>query len=163
MKQLLLIFGLSFFALTACVDRPLADLTVNLVGTYEGTVTLNLDTDSITDVSDQRLEITRVDDQTVQIKMLEYPDSSPVDTLVLTASLTQTPDGTVKTRGLSLTIGLVDFAQGTVEGVPYLTASTGQALSDDGKFVNDTGELLFTLGIRKNGVDQYELFQGIKQ
>jgi hypothetical protein len=163
MKQSFFAFSLSLLLLfSACVEQPQPDLTASIVGTYVGVVSLNLDTDSLTDVPDQRLSITRIDDETIEINMLEYPSSSPVDTLTLTASLSPTPDGLVSTRGVSLKIAAVNYEFGTVEGTPYLTTAGG-VTSDDGRFVEDTGELLFTLQILRNGVDHYELFTGIRQ
>ncbi|MEL6654738.1 MAG: hypothetical protein AAFQ87_28435, partial [Bacteroidota bacterium] len=81
--------------------------------------------------------------------------------LTLTATLLRTPDGLVNTDGVSLTIALASFNDGTVEGTPYLIS--GGVASDDGKFENNTGEILFTLQVITDGVDRYELFEGIKQ
>lgn len=164
MKQFLFSLSLGLmFLLAACGEKPLDDLTVNITGTYEGIVTLHLGTDSARDVENQRIVVTKVDDETIEISMSEYPDSSPVDSLTLNVSLTQTPDGFTQTNGLSLVINPVSFQEGTVKGTPYLTSSLGQPLSEDGKYVNDTQELLFTLEIMKNGTAIYELFQGFKQ
>ncbi|MEL6589253.1 MAG: hypothetical protein AAFQ68_04205 [Bacteroidota bacterium] len=163
MKYLLLAAGLflSMSMFVACGETPDVDLTTLIVGEYSGVVALNLDTDSLKDVPDQRIRISKVDNSTVEIEPVNWPESSPVKDLTLTATLLRTPDGLVNTDGVSLTIALASFNDGTVEGTPYLIS--GGVASDDGKFENNTGEILFTLQVITDGVDRYELFEGIKQ
>ena len=169
MKQLQLTFGIiSLLILFSSCDpnAGVTDLTTNIVGVYEGTVTLNLDTDSIRDIANQRLQISRVSDDTIRIEMLTYPDSSPVGQEVLTASIIRTPYGFIQTDGVMLTIHRQEYSfgtiDGTIEGTPYLIAQGGQ-YREDGSFEDISGDLVFALQIFKNGVDHYELFQGSKQ
>ncbi len=163
MKYLLLSVGLclTFSFFVACGESPNPDLTTLIVGEYSGTVALNLDTDSLKDVTGQSIRITKIDDETVEIEPVNYPESSPVKDLKLRAKLMRTPDALVKTDGVSLITDLVSFSDGTVQGTPYLIS--GAVASDHGKFEDNTGDILFTLQVITNGVDRYELFEGTKQ
>lgn len=161
MKYFLLSAGLILGLFSACVEPANPDLTTLIVGEYSGTVALNLDTDSLRDVTGQSIRITKIDDETVEIEPVNYPESSPVKDLKLIARLTLTPDALVKTDGVGLKIDLVSFNDGTVQGTPYLVS--GAVASDDGKFENNTGDILFTLQVITNGIDRYELFEGTKQ
>ncbi|MEL7531071.1 MAG: hypothetical protein AAFN10_07180 [Bacteroidota bacterium] len=163
MKYFLMSAGLCLMLglFSACVEPTNPDLTTLIVGEYSGVVALNLDTDSLRDVPNQSIRITKLDDETIEIEPINYPESSPVKDLKLRAKLAPTPDALVKTDGVSLVIDLVSFDDGTVQGTPYLIS--GSVASDHGKFENNTGDILFTLQVITNGVDRYELFEGTIQ
>ncbi|MEM6343371.1 MAG: hypothetical protein AAF927_05805 [Bacteroidota bacterium] len=163
MKYFLMSAGLCLMLglFSACVEPANPDLTTLIVGEYSGVVALNLDTDSLRDVTGQSIRITKIDDETVEIEPVNYPDSSPVKDLKLTAKLAITPDALIKTDGVSLIIEQVAFNDGTVEGTPFLVS--GSIASAHGKFENNTGDILFTLQVITNGVDRYELFEGTIQ
>lgn len=146
-----------------CDNNPdVSDLTTNIVGVYEGTLTINLSTDSAEDLTGQRIEIQRIDDETVSILPITYPDSSPVDTLELVGLLTQTPYSFIQTKGVMLTIEETTYQKGTVSGTPY-SLTLGTERQEDGKYDEETGELIFALQIFIDGKDHYELFQGTRQ
>ncbi|MEM7370624.1 MAG: hypothetical protein AAF587_18575 [Bacteroidota bacterium] len=155
---LLIVFS-SWLSLSSCrEDNP--DLTTNIVGIYEGILTLNLDTDSIRDVNNQQIEIIREDDTHVRIVPLTYPDESPADSIQLTAFLSPTPQGFINTRGVMLTISQEIYDRGTIVGVPFSVNIQGD---EHGKYERETGKLLYTLETVIDGVAHYELFEGQRQ
>lgn len=155
----LLLSSCSLLILNSCVeDNP--DLTSNIVGIYEGIVTLNLDTDSIRDVPNQQIEIIREDDTHVRIVPLTYPDESPADSIELTALLSPTPQGFINTRGVMLTISQEIYDRGTIVGVPFSINIQGD---EHGKYERETGKVLYTIETVIDGVEHYELFEGQRQ
>ena len=152
-----LLILLTFFA---CKNDPTGgDLTVDIVGTYRGTASLNLDTDSIQDYENQVISIEKIDNEHVRIIPVNYPSQSPVDSLILTATLTPTPYGFIRTEGVMLTIDELNFGQGVVRGTPFLVSGGGD-LGEHGKYDRSTGSLIFALEIEKDGTASYELFDG---
>lgn len=158
-SQIISLIILSLFFLNSCQeDNP--DLTVNIVGIYEGIVTLNLDTDSIRDVPSQRLEVKRIDDTHVSIIPLQYPNESPADTITLTATLSPTPNGFIISNGVMLTIAEESYERGKLVGVPFSVNINGD---EHGKYDQEKGEMLYTIETVIDGVAHYELFEGKRQ
>ena len=142
-----------------CQPELPSDLTLDIAGTYTGTLTLHLDTDSAQDVPNVRLAVVRVDDETVQLTPLDYPAASPLAGQALSAQLTRSPDGFVRTEGVVLTIGSVSLPDGSAQGVPFAgPVATGP--EQHGRYVRESGSLLYTVQLLRNGVDTYELFDG---
>ena len=164
MRNNLFIITLLFFTIfSACKPEPGdSDLTTEIIGTYQGILTLNLGTDSIKDIENQMLRVEKIDNENVRLIPLTYSDESPVDSLNLTAKLTPTPLGFIRTEGVMLTFDLLDFAQGTVNGTPFLVNGGGD-LGEHGKYDRETGNLIFALEIIKDGKASYELFDGQAQ
>ena len=90
---------------------------------------------------------------------INYPDESPIDTMVLTASLTPTPFAFIRTEGVMLTFDSEDYSQGTINGTPFLANIAGD-LGEHGKYDRRSGNLVFALEIIRDGVAFYELFDG---
>jgi len=162
MKYLFVSLLSSLLLFTSCEENPKnSDLSADIIGSYEGTVTLKIGSSEANDVEFQEFLIEKIDDKTVRIIPQIYPDSSPVDSLQLEAVLTATPFGFINTEGLMLTIASETFAEGTVVGTPFSLNSVQQEAH--GKFDRNTSELVFALEIVKNGVSDFEFFSGKKQ
>lgn len=146
----------------SCRPELPSDLTLDIVGTYRGTLTLNLGTDSSRDVSGVELAITRLDDEQVEISPLTYPAASPLAGQPLAARLSRTPNGLIQTEGVMLTLDLLTLPDGTVQGVPY-AGPVASAPDQHGRYARATGELLYTVQIWRDGVDTYELFEGQRE
>jgi hypothetical protein len=161
MKIRFFIFALVVLSvISACKNEPMnEDLTVDIVGTYRGTHTLNLTTDSVVDFSNQVITVEKIDNEHVRVIPINYPDQSPVDSLVLTATLTPTPYFFIRTEGVMLTFDQTNFTEGVVNGTPYLTTGGGD-LGEHGRYDRATGNLVFALEVVKNGAATYELFDG---
>ncbi|GAB4408942.1 MAG: hypothetical protein OHK0039_12330 [Bacteroidia bacterium] len=147
--------------LAACTPDTPSDLAQYIPGTYTGSVSLHLDTDSAQEVAQQRVEVFRIDDTRVGIRALVYPTPRPLDSLELQAGLTATPYGFIQSKGVMLTFEPVSIGGGTVRGVPF-SVSGGQQI-EHGKYDQESGELIFALEIESSGVLTYEMFVGKKE
>lgn len=163
MKFFLLTFLSLSLILFSCKNDPSgSDLTVNVVGTYSGTVTINIGTDSAYDVTGQQVEIARVDDDHIQVTPLIYPNESPADTVNLTALLTPTPFGFITAKGVMLTLEPTSLNSATINGTPY-SVSGGGSREAHGSYNRETGELVYAIKITKDGKESFELFQGSRE
>ena len=156
-SSLLPIWFFMIFAVSCNNAEPI-DLTEQIVGIYDGTVSLYLGTDSIIDVANQQVDITRVDDEHIQITPVKYPSETPVSGQTFTALLTRTPFGFIRTAGVMLTIESISSSEATINGTPYLVQ--GGDREAHGRYNEETGELIFAFEVVKNGVVDYELFEG---
>ncbi|RMG74060.1 MAG: hypothetical protein D6722_02885 [Bacteroidetes bacterium] len=145
--------------LWACKTELPADLTLDVTGSYTGTLTLYLDTDSTQDVADLQLTVSRVDDETILLTPTAFPAESALAGQVLQADLRRSPDGFIRTEGVVLTLVPADLpGGGTLQGVPF-AGPVATAPDQHGRYELETGNLLFTVQILRNGVDTYELFE----
>ena len=149
------------FLFSNCNNGEPLDLTDNIVGTYDGIVSLYLDTDSTLDINNQTVEITKLDDNNIQILLKSYPAKSPAQGQSFNALLTKTPYGFIRTEGVMLTLESLTITEGVIHGTPYLVQ--GGDREAHGSYNREKGELVFALEVNRNGVVEYELFSGNKQ
>jgi len=153
---------LPILALCSCRPEENPDLGTAVIGIYEGSVTRYLGTDSAFDIDNQRIEVEAIDETHARILPLSYPDASPADTIPLTALLTATPYSFITTDGVMLTIDPVSYTEGKIEGVPY-SISIGGDPEEHGVYETQSGRLFYTIEIIRDGVPEYELFEGWRQ